>query len=159
LVYIAAPYGPVGDHPEAEIRRNVARALALGRLAAVRGYAPIVPHAIGFMGTYGAPNEDDGGTSRLRAIESGEAHAASVGSCHGEFWLLLNDQGVPSSGCAQELAAWRASRSHGYATYDARLLIQATWDEWRLVFVTEDLTYLHDDPVSVFAFGLAGLQP
>lgn len=154
-VYIAAPYGPVGDLPdaEAEIRRNVARALALGRLAVVKNRAPIVPHAIGFMGTYGSPNESDDGTSRRHAVECGEALAADVGRLEGELWLLVRNDWSTSHGCALERVAFLTASARP-SWLAQRSVTTATWAGWGSIFRSAGLAVLYDDPVAAFGLEL-----
>lgn len=111
VLYIAGPYA--GATTE-EIRRNVARALALGRLASDEGYAPIVPHAAGWLGVFGAPLEDDDGQCREAAIEVGCAMARSCGC-----WVIARDDGAWSDGT-------RAETSGAGVAIDRA----GTWAEW-----------------------------
>jgi hypothetical protein len=126
-VYIAAPYG-AGS--ESEIRRNVARAVALGRLAASLGLAPIVPHAIGWLGVHGTRDESDMG-ARVIAIESGCAIASLVGTGGGLLWLLARPDGTLSPGCMSERAAyWQSYRSMFGEDPPESLILRRRWEGW-----------------------------
>ena len=104
LVYIAGPYAGTPRQRS----RNVARAVAVGRLATHLGYAPIVPHAIGVAGVHGTPDESAPGV-REAALACGEAHAEAVARCGGHLWLIERDHGGLSEGCARELDAYLAA--------------------------------------------------
>jgi hypothetical protein len=137
-VFIAGPYA--ADPYTAEVAdttwRNVSRALALGHLAATLGYAPIVPHAQGWLAVYGG-NDDTGAPSltRSRALHCSTALASGVGRLGGAFWLIAQGKtrgrsgdfpgsmtdAVLSPGCHAE---WAAFSAHGVSVN------WGTWDEW-----------------------------
>lgn len=119
LVYVAGPYAGTREG----IAVNVARALALGRWAVAGGHAPIVTHLFGAAGLYGAPDEQDDGTSRRDALASGCALAAAVGGARGIFWGIARDDGSMSEGTAAELAAFRRAGTGAFVSVQ-------TWAEW-----------------------------
>jgi len=121
IVYIAGPYGAATP---TEIDANVARACALGRYAALKGYTVIVPHAIGRLGCLGSPHEDgpDGVVTRQRSLRNGVKLARFVALSGGELWTLLRDDGSMSSGTKLEHDAWK-----GASDADVRA---ARWEDW-----------------------------
>lgn len=119
--------GPYAGATPGEVARNVARALAIGRLAVASGYAPVVPHAHGWLGLYGSALEEDANT-RLAALACGRSIARALASQEAEAWVLLCDDGTPSAGTAGELDQWR---SVPYAMQP----VSRTWAEWRDRFV------------------------
>lgn len=131
IVYIAAPFGA---STKDEMRRNVARAVALGRLAVRQGLVPIVPHAIGALGVYGAADESEEGV-REAAIECGVALAASCP----QMWLLKRGDGSISSGCQLERAA--------AAGAGASILI-GSWESWKEDFHAGGLIDLWLEPLA-----------
>lgn len=146
VVYIAAPYSaPTRDG----VLRNVARALALGELAAQNGLAPIVPHAMGILGVHGHPFEDSPGV-RERALECGAA-VARQGSFRGGSieewavgWAILRDDGTRSDGVQLEIqASWTQS------------WVEKTWAKW---LQYNDRHYL-DERAEFFYETLRGLLP
>ena len=93
--YIIAPYA--GD-----VDRNVARACLLGRLALAHGLAPVVVHPAIRAGVYG---DDDVAEERERGLAASIEVALLVVMAFGDVWVLSNDDGSLSDGCARE---WRA---------------------------------------------------
>lgn len=129
VVYIAAPYAAptVG-----QIARNVARAIAVGRLAADRGLAPLVPHAIGWLGVHGPRDESAAGV-RDAAIGSGEALAAMVGAHGGRLWIVSLPNGTLSSGCSREMAAYAAAYREAHDRYPPEsLVLRRRWERWSI---------------------------
>jgi len=130
-LYVCGPYA--GTDLD-EIERNVCRAMALGELALIRGYAPIVPHAASWLGLFGS-GHDDGGPSpqRERAVRCGSALARFVGAARGQLWGILRDDLSTSAGCQAEIEAWSA----GYrdALHSTRIpagaLVLRTWAQWQ----------------------------
>lgn len=99
VVYIAGPYAaPTAD----EIARNVRRAVALGRYAAHLGYTPLVPHAQGWAGVYGAADESEAGVREL-ALRCSQDLAARAD----EVWIIQRDDGTRSEGSHLEAEAHR----------------------------------------------------
>lgn len=125
--YIAGPYGAPTT---TEIERNVRRACAVGAWAALQGYAPIVPHAIGFMGCYGAFDESDPAT-RVRAIGAGVAMVRLVGVGLGRLLVIERDDGSLSAGTSLEVHTFL--RTPGAE----QLLTRHTWSGWLAAGVSE----------------------
>lgn len=118
-LYVAGPYA--ADTPEG-ICRNVARAVALGRLAAEQGFTPIVPHAMGFCGVLGDPHEADDGTTRDRALDCGVSLARFVGmldrpalGLKGRLWVILRDDLTESYGTSVEVTAFAERGGEAWA--------------------------------------------
>lgn len=129
--FISAPFAA----PTArEIRLNIARAAALGRLAVHHGYVSIVPHvAVALL--FGG--EDDPAT-RAQCLDLCLAHLEAAGRHSGaRVYVLLRDDGTPSQGTALELEAW-----------GARNTTMGTWSTWRDAFADagEELLEHYNDP-------------
>jgi hypothetical protein len=105
--YIAAPYGALTRD---EIEINILRALALGRIAADLGFAPVVPHATG-AALFGSEAGENGAAptdrARIRALEAGRAQARAVALAGGVLFVLLKPDGSMSEGTAIEFDAFR----------------------------------------------------
>ena len=129
-LYVAGPYAAP---TRAETERNVQRALAVGRLAAARGYAPIVPHAAGWLGLYGS-EEDDGSLSlpRSRALLGALHIATMVGAVRGHLWVILRDDRSMSNGSEIEYAAFRAAYRDAVNSMRIPIgvVISQPWDQW-----------------------------
>lgn len=98
IVYIAGPYtAPTRDG----IARNIRRAVALGRYAAHLGHTPLVPHAQGWMGVYGAGDESEAGVRELALRCSRELAARAE-----EMWVIERDDLSLSEGTRAELEAF-----------------------------------------------------
>jgi hypothetical protein len=107
-VYIAGPF-------TGEPVRNTTRACELARHAVSLGYAPFVPHALGFLGVY-LPEED----MYERAMDCCLSLLHHLAEADGaELWVILRDDGSPSPGVARELEAW-----------DGAEPTRRTWAEW-----------------------------
>lgn len=118
--YIIAPYSAP---TAAEIDANVARAEALGRLAALSGYAPIVVHSM-IGGVFASGELDDDPEARARGIECDLALLRLVAKePGGAAWVLLRDDGNASPGSADEIGVWHDARHDG--------LTEGTWAWWR----------------------------
>jgi hypothetical protein len=117
--YIAGSFAGPND---AAVLRNVARALGVGWLATERGFAPLVPHAAGWLGVHGGKDEDPG--VRTAALTCGVSIARAVAAVGGHMWIVLRDDGTMSDGTALEHDCFRA---HGGT--DLRLIARR-WDEW-----------------------------
>lgn len=100
VTYIAAPFSGPDKHT---VRANIRRALCLGRLARVLGYAPIVPH-IGGPFLYG---EDSDPKIRERVLEDDLSVVELIARGGGAFWCLTLRSGALSAGCRLEINAWR----------------------------------------------------
>ena len=128
--FISAPFAAPTTR---EIRLNIARAAALGRLAIHHGYAPLVPHltvALLFGG------EDDPATRSL-SLDLCLSHLEAIQSRPGaKLYVLLRDDGTPSPGVQAEQDAWRKSS------------VSATWRGWRDLFEAagEELLEHYNDP-------------
>lgn len=135
FIYIAAPFRGASKE---EVAFNVARAAALGRVAALQGHLPFVPHlCIGGLFEY------DDATYREESLKLGIAWLDKL-LCSGaraQFWLLEKDDGTRSQGCMEELDyCVRASlegRASGLHLWDSR-----AWPEWRGVFKEANLFFL-----------------
>jgi hypothetical protein len=131
-LYVAGPYAAP---TLADTERNVRRALAVGRLAVERGYAPIVPHAAGWLGLYGSA-EDDGSLSlpRSRALLGALHVATMVGAVRGHLWAIMRDDRSLSEGSDIECTAW--STAYRDAIHSTRIppgvSIGRTWDVGRV---------------------------
>jgi hypothetical protein len=88
------------------------------------GFSPIVPHALGAAGIYGAPNEDDDGTCRAAALACGEATAAAVARAGGGLWVILKDDLRMSEGTQLERIAYREEAG-------SRRVVLASWASWQ----------------------------
>lgn len=123
-VFISAPFAAATVR---DVRRNIARAAALARLAVAEGYAPICPH-LNFLHL-------DDETDRGAVLASVEAliEAIKHTPC-ARLWTLLRDDGTLSSGCAVEHDAWGQSS------------ITGTWASWRERFMICGLREVYDDP-------------
>lgn len=118
LLYVAGPYA--GSTPEA-IAENVRRATEVAKLAALRGFAPIVPHLHGHAGVHGSPDESCG-KSRGVALECA---VAQVAACRYLF-VILRDDGTLSPGTALEYDAWLEANSSRMS-----VLTCLTWFDWQ----------------------------
>lgn len=103
VAYVAGPYGAATRD---EIERNVRRACAVGQWATRKGFAPVVPHAIGWMGCHGSADESTPGV-RETALDCGVALAGMVGWCDGVLSIILRDDRTMSLGTGFEDRAWR----------------------------------------------------
>lgn len=119
LVYVIAPYAAPTVQ---EIELNVSRAVAVGRLAAERGFVPIVPHALGWLGVHGAADESDPEV-RPRALDCGLSLARLAGSLGADLWVVARGDRSLSSGTAGELKAYRDHGGMSVSLY--------TWFEWQ----------------------------
>lgn len=127
-VYIAGPYGA----PSADlIQRNVARALAVGRLAVAQGHAPVVTHLLGAAGLYGAADESVVGV-RETAIACGRSGADMVGCANGLLWAISSEAGSLSEGTAAEVEAWRQAVVHqsAFSGFERHALVVRPWSAW-----------------------------
>lgn len=120
LVYIAGPYA---GSPRAEVELNVRKARTLGQFATFLGKAPVVPHAIGYLGCHGCAYEGEPGV-RDAALECGEALAHAVAAQHGSLWVLLNPEGQRSTGTDIEYRAWFMHSAIGAD------LVEMRWPQW-----------------------------
>jgi hypothetical protein len=128
VVYVAGPYAAATP---AEVAVNVDRAIAVGRLAVLRRRAPIVPHAQGWLGVFGAADESEPGV-RQAALRSAAAVARTVGEVLGEFWAIEREDGTLSDGTAHELEAYvRGAESFGVSHRRALDgVIRRAWWRW-----------------------------
>lgn len=98
LAYIAGPY--TAD-TAAGVEENVQNALAVGRFAAVQGYAPIVPHLY-LMMLVGSERGEGGHAvakeSRVQALRICRALALQCGRSGGVLFLMHNEDGSLSFG-------------------------------------------------------------
>lgn len=129
--FISAPFAASTAR---EIRLNIARAAALGRLAIHHGYAPIVPHLTAAL----LLGEEDGPAVRALSMDLCLSHLAALGAhSFARLYVLLRDDGTPSQGTALELEAW-----------GARNTTMGTWSAWRSAFADagEELLEHYNDP-------------
>ena len=123
-LFISAPFAAATVR---DVRRNIARAAALARLAVAEGYEPICPH-LNF-----AYLDDE--TDRGAALTSCEALIAAIRETPGaRLWTLLRDDGTLSAGCEVEREAWGLSS------------ISGAWVAWRERFIVFGLRDVYDDP-------------
>jgi len=127
---IAAPFAAGDDL--AGVRLNIARAVALGRLAEAHGYVPMVPH-LGVAMLFGC---DDSTEIRAKSLRLCLQHIDLAAQIPGAWLLVLTDEdGHMSLGVRGEYNRWTAHQAAG-----RRLNLRA--DSW--------LAYRSD-------FALAGL--
>lgn len=123
-VFISAPFAAATVR---DVRKNIARAAALARLAVAEGYAPICPH-LNFLHL-------DDETDRGAVLNACEVLIEAIKHTPGaRLWTLLRDDGSLSSGCALEHDAWGQSS------------ITGTWSAWRERFTVYGLREVYDDP-------------
>lgn len=132
ICYVAGPYA-APDY--AGIVRNVSRAVALGQLCTAQGMSPIVPHALGFVGTYGAFDESDG-KSRDIALSCGVTLAAMVGQQGGVLVVIERDDRSLSHGTGLEHAAFKQAGGVKVLRY--------TWAQWRKAFENVGMQSVYD---------------
>lgn len=127
VVYIADPYAPTAAQAAlptlAAIEANVHAAIRVGAFASRMGFAPLVPHAMGWLGVHGDRGED--ADVRERAFATGVALARAVGAQGGELWVILREDGEMTAGTRVEHAAYLDGRGGGGRVRAARL---AEWD-------------------------------
>jgi hypothetical protein len=130
-LFISAPFAAPTTR---EVRLNIARATALGRLAIAHGYAPIVPHTAVAM-LLGCEDSKD---ARALSLDLCLAHLEAIRRDPlAKIYVLLRDNGTPSPGVLIEREAW-----------EGRPSVTATWAGWRDLFEQqgEDLLDLYNDP-------------
>lgn len=126
LVYIA---GPLAGGTLAERQEHYRRIVALGRFAVDRGFTPIVPHlAIGAL--FGWPEVGETPDDRGMGLALSMALFRGVDRADGMLWVLLRDDGTPSTGTRAELGAWAEWREA--VGPDP---VVGTWAEWCAVGV------------------------
>lgn len=116
IVYICAPFSAPSL---LERDRNVNRALLLGRLAVLSGFAPIVVHP-SIDSVFGDDNDP---AARARGLACNLAVCELVAHNGGALWILLRDDGTMSPGCECERAVWSMSRAEKITAH--------TWAGWR----------------------------
>jgi len=120
--YIAAPYAEFGAYG---VHENICRAEDLGRIAASRGYAPIVVHS-SIRGVFGV----DAGENRARGLAANRALVELV-ALHprGELWALERLDHELSAGTEDEVRAFeRASGRRAVRWSQFRLGQEVTWE-------------------------------
>jgi hypothetical protein len=124
FLFISGPYRAPNAQGVAE---NVRRACELGAYACRCGLLPIVPHAQGFMGCFGAVSDgvsDDEETEQA-ALNWGCKMASHVGSTYGTLWVILTEEGKRSFGTDLECQAFL--RSNG----DVLSIKEGKWSFWK----------------------------
>ena len=123
FIYIAAPFRGASKE---EVAFNVARAAALGRVAALQGHLPFVPHlCIGGLFEY------DDATYREESLKLGIAWLDKL-LCSGaraQFWLLEKDEGGRSAGCSEELSYCVKAAPEGRAS-GLHIWLSREWPQW-----------------------------
>lgn len=139
IVFICAPFRTIpGDAGMADLTEeiNLGRALALARLAMVRGLSPIVPHLHAPLYREHADG-DEAGATRLGLL-TGQAQAQAVGRAGGLLWLLQAPGYLTTAGCHAESQAFAIGRRAWLAAHPEELDREGkavgTWHEWRLEF-------------------------
>jgi hypothetical protein len=126
--------------------RNLQRLEALGKLAVVKGYAPILPALMLWQDVYGRAGlgRDDTPDSTIEtALSCSTALAAAVGQLGGGLWELLPDdpsESVPeleAEGKAFSAAHPGPSRPHS---------LSMTWRSWKVHFEAAGLLALWSQP-------------
>jgi hypothetical protein len=129
-LYVAAPYR-ANDPAIRDL--NIRRAAALGQLAIVAGYAPIVPHGLSVLGIFGVDPLPPGGREVALAIT--RDHCILVAQSLGDLWVLARDDGSFSGGTAGEVDAFRAVDGGG-------AMVVRDWQGWREHFAHHGLAWL-----------------
>lgn len=114
---IGTRYTPADARAHVEAR-NIRRAVHLGRLAVLAGYAPLVPH-VASEPLHGKDSDPD---RRAEALECGEGLAYATSIAAGAFWGILRDDGTASEGVSLEMAAYYRGPASDVALF--------TWEHW-----------------------------
>lgn len=127
-VYVTGPYA-AKTHEDIVI--NTTHAVRVGHLCGRLTGAPVlVPHAMGLAGLYGESGDDGTLTEvRARALQQGRAWAALSGRLGGALVVILQPDGKPSSGTAEEITAFQ--RAGGQRMLQGKyldLLEAMTWE-------------------------------
>ena len=137
---IAAPFA-AGDDLTG-VRLNIARAVALGRLAEAHGYVPMVPH----LGVAMLFRCDDSTEIREKSLRLCLQHIDLAAQIPGAWLYVLDEGDQMSAGVRGELDRWQEHIARGR---DLHVQINS-WKEYRPFFKLAGLIDLWRDPVQFF---------